>query len=75
MLERPVSNSDALKASAELLIVCEAACLSVVSDTASAGPVHNPFADGYSAGGSSSGCARLVAMDLADMAIGTDQGG
>jgi amidase len=37
--------------------------------------VHNPYAYGYSTGGSSSGSARLVATGQVDMAIGTDQGG
>jgi amidase len=37
--------------------------------------VHNPYAYGYSTGGSSSGSARLVATAQVDMAIGTDQGG
>ena len=40
-----------------------------------AGPVHNPHKMGYSAGGSSSGSAALVAHGEADMAIGGDQGG
>lgn len=37
--------------------------------------MHNPYAPGYSAGGSSSGCAVLVARGEVDMAIGGDQGG
>ena len=40
-----------------------------------AGPVHNPHKHGYSAGGSSSGSAALVAAGEVDMAIGGDQGG
>ena len=40
-----------------------------------AGPVHNPHKRGYSAGGSSSGSAALVAAGEVDMAIGGDQGG
>src|SRR6266481_2831164 len=39
------------------------------------GPVHNPHKMGYSAGGSSSGSAVVVATGEADMAIGGDQGG
>src|ERR1043166_9399496 len=39
------------------------------------GPVHNPHKRGYSAGGSSSGSAVLVATGEVDMAIGGDQGG
>jgi amidase len=37
--------------------------------------VHNPHRHGYSAGGSSSGSAALVAAGEVDMAIGGDQGG
>ena len=40
-----------------------------------AGPVHNPYKIGYSAGGSSSGCAALVGAGEIEMAIGGDQGG
>ncbi|KAK3117375.1 hypothetical protein LTR53_001289 [Teratosphaeriaceae sp. CCFEE 6253] len=54
---------------------CENACLEGVSDTSVTGKVHNPYADGYSCGGSSSGSGRLVATGSVDMAIGCDQGG
>lgn len=54
---------------------CEAFCLSGGSHTNATGPVHNPHRMGYSAGGSSSGSAVLVALGEADMAIGGDQGG
>jgi amidase len=54
---------------------CEAFCLSGGSHTGALGPVHNPHRRGYSAGGSSSGSAALVAAGEADMAIGGDQGG
>src|SRR5213594_2411965 len=54
---------------------CEYFCLSGGSHTNAAGPVHNPHKMGYSAGGSSSGSAVLVALGEADMAIGGDQGG
>jgi amidase len=54
---------------------CECYCLSGGSHTNSTGPVHNPRKMGYSAGGSSSGCAVLVALGAADMAIGSDTGG
>jgi Asp-tRNA(Asn)/Glu-tRNA(Gln) amidotransferase A subunit family amidase len=37
--------------------------------------VHNPYKLGYSAGGSSSGCAALVGAGEIEMAIGGDQGG
>ncbi|RDW73528.1 amidase signature (AS) enzyme-3 [Coleophoma cylindrospora] len=54
---------------------CENNCFGAVSDTSVTGPVHNPYADGYSSGGSSSGSGRLVATGSVDMAIGADQGG
>lgn len=37
--------------------------------------MHNPYAHGFSAGGSSSGTATLVASGATDMGIGCDQGG
>ncbi len=49
--------------------------LSSGSNTSSSGPVLNPAAPDRSAGGSSSGCAALVASGACDAAIGTDQGG
>jgi amidase len=55
--------------------VCELFCFSGGSHTASTGPVHNPHRMGYSAGGSSSGSAALVAAGEVDLAIGGDQGG
>jgi amidase len=54
---------------------CECFCFSGGSHTAAAGPVVNPLKPGYSAGGSSSGSAALVAAGEVDMAIGGDQGG
>jgi amidase len=54
---------------------CEYFCLSGGSHTSAAGPVHNPWKTGYSAGGSSSGSAALVSTGEVDMAIGGDQGG
>jgi len=54
---------------------CEYFCFSRGSHTCAAGPVHNPRKPGYSAGGSSSGSAALVAAGEVDMAIGGDQGG
>jgi amidase len=54
---------------------CECFCLSGGSHTNATGPVHNPYRMGFSAGGSSSGSAVLVALGEADMAIGGDQGG
>lgn len=55
--------------------MCEAFCVSSGSHTSASGPVHNPYRTGYCAGGSSSGCAVLVARGEVDMAIGTDQAG
>src|SRR5262252_8642922 len=54
---------------------CEYFCFSGGSHTCAAGPVHNPRKPGYSAGGSSSGSAALLAAGEVDMAIGGDQGG
>ncbi len=54
---------------------CEGMCVSGGSHTNATGPVHNPRRRGYSAGGSSSGSAALVAAGDVDMAIGGDQGG
>ena len=55
--------------------VCEYFCFSGGSHTSSTGPVHNAHRMGYSAGGSSSGSATLVALGEVDMALGGDQGG
>lgn len=57
--------------------VCENLCHSATSHSAATGPIHNPLAKGYSTGGSSSGCAALVAdpNETIDIAIGADQGG
>lgn len=55
--------------------VCEYYCVSGGSHTSSTGPVQNPRKPGYSAGGSSSGSAALVAAGEIDMAIGGDQAG
>ncbi|QSN64302.1 amidase [Caballeronia sp. M1242] len=54
---------------------CEYFCFSGGSHTSSPAPVHNPRKMGYSAGGSSSGSAALVAAGEVDLAIGGDQGG
>jgi amidase len=54
--------------------VCENLSTSAASFTAGTGPVNNPYAKGYSAGGSSSGTANLVAK-VVDLGIGADQGG
>lgn len=50
-------------------------CLSGGSHTSSPAPVENPWKSGYSAGGSSSGSAALLANNEVDLAIGGDQGG
>ena len=52
--------------------VCEYYCVSGGSHTSSTGPVQNPRKPGYSAGGSSSGSAALVAAGEVEMAIGGD---
>jgi amidase len=54
---------------------CEYFCFSGGAHTNAVGPVHNPRKMGYSAGGSSSGSAALLAAGEVDMAIGGDQGG
>jgi amidase len=54
---------------------CEGLCLSGGSHTNFTGAVRNPLRPGYSAGGSSSGCAALVASGEVDLAVGCDQGG
>ncbi|KXS99230.1 hypothetical protein AC578_6893 [Pseudocercospora eumusae] len=54
---------------------CENACMEGVSDTSCTGKVQNPYAEGYSCGGSSSGSGRLVGSGAVDMALGGDQGG
>jgi amidase len=55
--------------------VCEYFCFSGGSHTSAGGPVHNPHRTGYSAGGSSSGSAAVVASGEVPMALGGDQGG
>src|SRR6201992_3217336 len=66
-----------LDAGAEIAgkVHCESFCISGGSHTNSTGPVHNPHKMGFSAGGSSSGSAVVVALGEVDMAIGGDQGG
>lgn len=55
--------------------VCENFCHSATSHSANTGVVHNPYAKGYSSGGSSSGSGALVADGAVDMGVGADQGG
>ncbi|KAJ5836887.1 Amidase [Penicillium robsamsonii] len=54
---------------------CENLCHSTSSYTSAQGIVENPHANGYSAGGSTSGGAALVAAGIVDITIGGDQGG
>lgn len=54
---------------------CENYCLSGGSHTGYGGPVRNPHDPERTTGGSSSGCAALVASGAVDLAIGGDQGG
>jgi amidase len=55
--------------------VCESLCFSGASHTSDSGPVRNPWDPSRTSGGSSSGCAALVANGEVDMAVGGDQGG
>ena len=50
-------------------------CTSGGSHTNATGPVRNPHDTARTAGGSSSGCAALVANGDVDLAVGTDHGG
>ncbi|MGW4336409.1 amidase [Rhodococcus koreensis] len=54
---------------------CEYLCFSGSSHTGVAGAIDNPWAEGFCAGGSSSGSAVIVARGEADMALGADQAG
>ncbi|KAF9691106.1 hypothetical protein EKO04_010638 [Ascochyta lentis] len=55
--------------------ICENFCNSTSSFTSAQGTVHNPYAQGYSAGGSTSGGSALVGGGSVDIALGADQGG
>jgi len=55
--------------------VCEDLCYSGSSFTSVTGPVRNPYDPLRAAGGSTSGCAVLLATGEADLAFGTDLGG
>lgn len=55
--------------------VCENLSLCASSFSAATGPVENPYAVGYTTGGSSSGCGHLVGAGTIDVGIGGDQGG
>ncbi|KAL3426369.1 Amidase [Phlyctema vagabunda] len=68
-----------LEAGGEIIgtATCENMSYSPMSDTSSTGIIHNPYAEGYSAGGSSSGVGALVGspQNYVDMGVGADQGG
>ncbi len=65
-----------LDSGGEILGKAETECLSHGGGaTSTHGEVVNPRKPGYATGGSSSGCAALVAGDEVDIAIGGDQGG
>jgi amidase len=68
-----------LEAGGEIIgtATCENMSYSPSSNTSATGAVHNPYAKGYSAGGSSSGVGALVGSpdNWVDMGIGADQGG
>lgn len=55
--------------------VCESLCFSGASHTSDTGPVRNPYDPTRSSGGSSSGCAALLAGGEVDLALAGDQGG
>jgi amidase len=66
-----------LEAGAEIVgtATCENWCQSTCSFSSAHGTVENPYAKGYSAGGSTSGAAALVGGGFVDIGIGADQGG
>jgi amidase len=78
-----VSDTDAtivsrlLEAGAEIAgkANCESFCFSGSSNTSYPEPVRNPHDPTRMTGGSSSGCAALLASGACDIAIGCDQGG
>jgi amidase len=69
--------SRVLAAGAEVVgkAVCEPLSYSGGSHLSASGPVRNPHDLSRSSGGSSSGCAALLAAGEVDLAIGGDQGG
>jgi len=54
---------------------CEYFCYSGSSHTNAVATTLNPYNHDYTTGGSSSGCAALVASGEVDLGIGSDQGG
>ncbi|RDW84803.1 hypothetical protein BP6252_02393 [Coleophoma cylindrospora] len=85
MIEPWVPKADAtvvtriLEAGGEIIgtATCENMSYSLMSHTSSTGIIHNPYGEGYSAGGSSSGVGALVGSpeNYVDMGVGADQGG
>lgn len=67
----------ALESGADIVgtTVCENFCNATSSFTSAQGVMHNPYARGYSSGGSTSGASALVGGGVVDIAIGADQGG
>ncbi|KAJ6558118.1 amidase signature domain-containing protein [Mycena capillaripes] len=55
--------------------MCENLSHGPTSHSTPFGPVENPYARGFSTGGSSSGCGALIGSGEVDMGIGGDQGG
>ncbi|KAJ7902819.1 amidase signature domain-containing protein [Mycena olivaceomarginata] len=56
-------------------VMCENLSHGASSHSTPFGPVENPYATGFSAGGSSSGCGALIGSGEVDMGVGGDQGG
>jgi amidase len=54
---------------------CEYFCYAAGSNTNATGPTRNPHRPTHTSGGSSSGCAAIVASGDVALAIGGDQGG
>lgn len=54
---------------------CENMSHGAASFTSPYGPVENPYAYGFSTGGSSSGCGALIGSGEIDLGMGGDQGG
>lgn len=54
---------------------CENMSHGAASDSSPGRPVQNPYARGFSASGSSSGCGALIGSGEVEMGMGGDQGG
>lgn len=80
MLASHVAEADAtvvsriLEAGGTILgtATCEALCMSGGSHTSATGVVRNPYDESRTPGGSSTGCAALLASGAVDLAIGSD---